>query len=284
MSKQTNETGFLPWLLNPNPKDTKHLSWPHPAAVMLIGAIGTVIFCWYFAPLIEFFFPTTTGSIPDYIRTRVGWFLFIYLFGLIKIKVDATGACALYEFLWACNIAFLMSICGLYWNKPNLVGASIVVIAIDQMLWYIDIGCYLTIGKFPIGVAKYLTWPENKLPKKIFSMHHLWFIPVLMYVMAHCGGLRIVSFFISLLLTLILTAYSRLTIPKGIYLPELKHEHYLNINLSWEVWKDIKGFSRVDKMPFLMRTATVTLIWNFGNLVFFLMLEFGLHYYLAWRK
>ncbi len=43
--------------------------------------------------------------------------------------------------------------------------------------WYIDIGGYFVAGKFPLGVAGYLAWPEIRAARKITTMHHLWLSP-----------------------------------------------------------------------------------------------------------
>jgi hypothetical protein len=44
---------------------------------------------------------------------------------------------------------------------------------------YVDVlGFLLTLGrKFPLGVAKYVTWPETSWARRLTSTHHLWFIP-----------------------------------------------------------------------------------------------------------
>ena len=39
--------------------------------------------------------------------------------------------------------------------------------------------------QFPIGVAKYLTWPETSFATRITCTHHLWTIPLLVYG-CHC--------------------------------------------------------------------------------------------------
>lgn len=36
---------------------------------------------------------------------------------------------------------------------------------------------YAVTGRFVIGVAKYLTWPETSWARRLTSTHHLWFIP-----------------------------------------------------------------------------------------------------------
>lgn len=44
-------------------------------------------------------------------------------------------------------------------QDSNLMRVSIVVVSIDQLLWYIDLTFYVVKGKFVIGVAKYIVWP-----------------------------------------------------------------------------------------------------------------------------
>jgi hypothetical protein len=43
-------------------------------------------------------------------------------------------------------------------GNSHLMRASIVVVSVDQLLWYIDILGYLIKKKFIIGVAKYIIW------------------------------------------------------------------------------------------------------------------------------
>jgi hypothetical protein len=83
-----------------------------------------------------------------------------------------------YNMLWACNVALHLCALGLYTRRPVLVFASMVSIGVDQAPWYIDVGGWAVTGTFPVGVAKYLTWPETTLTKKLTSAHHLWFMPL----------------------------------------------------------------------------------------------------------
>ena len=46
---------------------------------------------------------------------------------------------------------------------------------------YIDIGVFLVKGKFPVGVAKYIIWPETSKLRLLTTFHHLWFLPVCLW-------------------------------------------------------------------------------------------------------
>lgn len=108
--------------------------------------------------------------------------------------------------------------------------------------------------KFVIGVAKYLVWPETHISQKITSTHHIWFIPIVGYVikvilihlidLQQGTGLRFESYIVAVSVTICLWLTSRLLVPKTLAAKgEKEHdgEIYLNLNLSWELWKDVKS-------------------------------------------
>lgn len=35
-----------------------------------------------------------------------------------------------------------------------MLSASLATVAVDQVLWCVDVFCFILLGKFPIGVAK----------------------------------------------------------------------------------------------------------------------------------
>ena len=45
----------------------------------------------------------------------------------------------LYEMLWACNVAMVLAGYGIVTDRPRLVGASWVMVSLDQTLWYIEV-------------------------------------------------------------------------------------------------------------------------------------------------
>ena len=63
-------------------------------------------------------------------------------------------------------------------GNSMLVGACLVAICFDQTLWYLDVGSYLLRGKWLVGVASYLVWPDTTILKKLTTLHHLWFLPL----------------------------------------------------------------------------------------------------------
>lgn len=59
------------------------------------------------------------------------------------------------------------------------------IVSGDQLLWYIDIISYALTGKFIAGALKYLTYPENRsFSKTFFASHHIWFLPLCLWVRA----------------------------------------------------------------------------------------------------
>jgi hypothetical protein len=97
-------------------------------------------------------------------------------------------------------------------------------------------------GKFPIGVAKYLSWPETTWSTRVTCTHHLWTIPLLLTA---CGGaVPTSSLYLSFVLMVFNVSMSRLLTPSEIHVParrgNKKQSKYLNVNLSHELWKDIK--------------------------------------------
>lgn len=176
-----------------------------------------------------------------------------------------------YEYTWLCNVTLWQCAMALRTNRPTLAMAYCVIVGIDQMLWYIDLGAYALFGNFPIGVAKYLSWPENSnWSSRITCSHHLWTIPLILY------GLKLRMDLMVLPLALInVTAnivLSRLLTP-----PEIRTDNdtfYLNANLSYAIWKDIKFrwlqikaenalayLTHLMCLAFCFNTATFGVLW-----------------------
>ena len=47
-------------------------------------------------------------------------------------------------------------------GRPLLVAATCVAVGIDQLCYYIDLLAYISVGKWPIGAAKYLIRPDTR--------------------------------------------------------------------------------------------------------------------------
>jgi len=96
--------------------------------------------------------------------------------------------------------------------------------------------------KFPIGVVKYLTWPSTTWSKKVTCTHHLWTIPLVLYA---CSGLHWMSFPLSISIVITNVCLSRWLTPFVLNMNKHDKEEgmqckYMNVNLSHELWKDIK--------------------------------------------
>jgi len=85
-------------------------------------------------------------------------FVTVYFGVMLLVRVKQTGSTSFYDFLWACNLAIIMMLFGIIRDSPVTIGASLVIVSIDQCLWYIDLIGFAITRKFPIGVAKYLSW------------------------------------------------------------------------------------------------------------------------------
>ena len=131
-------------------------------------------------------------------------------------------------------------------------------------MWYVDLGGFLVTGKCPIGVAKYLFWPETPLIKKVTCGHHVWFLPVCLWALCRTGGGGAFppwSFALSEVVLLVEAVVSRALVPFEIVFhtadadedrkrgrkgspppasaPAVDEVVYMNINLTHECWKDV---------------------------------------------
>merc|ERR1712146_109 len=157
-----------------------------------------------------------------------------------------------------------------------LLGPSILNIAIDQILWYFDCVGYVFIGKFKVGVAKYLIWPDTHWTSKITATHHLWFIPFVGYILARSGGLKFESWYLSAIAMTCLWIVSRHTVPKTLKNKKDDTELYMNVNLAYELWKDVK--IRIlevltKDVPYVQSVTVTMFFWNLFNLCCFGLLK-----------
>lgn len=154
----------------------------------------------------------------------------------------------LYEYTWLCNSTLILVSIGLRTCRPMLATSFCVAVSIDQLLWWVDLAGWTISGfaTFPIGVTKYLTWPKTSFATRMTATHHLWTIPLTMYAVG--GQLQLESCVLSVYVVTSHVLLSRWLTPftmRGIHKndnDEAKNyeDKYLNVNLSHEVWKDIK--------------------------------------------
>lgn len=167
--------------------------------------------------------------------------ILLYLFGMMTSRYVYNGVYTIYETMWGCNVAMFLAAFGIWTSRPLIIGMSACIVSGDQLCWYIDVVAYFLIRKCPIGVIKYLFYPENRsIPKRLFAAHHLWFLPLCLWHLKQLGGMPPKSFLGSALLTSFLAAYCRLSTPfETKNQNQDKHRIYLNINGAYEFWRDI---------------------------------------------
>jgi hypothetical protein len=246
------------WLSQQGPHATKHHGWAHPISVLL---------CHYTLLIMVAFgvhdrlitresapFPSSWSMTEpcQSFRRQVGIFLALYSLWFLPWRICFSNPgkiprnSLVYEYTWLCNGTLVLGSLASLSNRPIISSGCCVTVGIDQLLWYVDlIGYYCFAGKFPVGVAKYLTWPETNNALRVTCTHHLWTIPLLMTTSG--GRFPVASYILSFLLMVLNVCLSRVMIPAEIVVPittiqgEAKSlRKYLNVNLSHELWKDIK--------------------------------------------
>jgi len=298
------------WLL-PAANHPKHLGLAHPLAAAALGLAGTTATA---IAAHDLFFAGPSQAVGssalDVLSARGLW---TYLGLMLAARAPTLGLPRLcYEMLWGCNIALVVVAIALQTGRPRLASAAGISVSVDQVLWWVDVATALATkavlggqAVWPIGVAKYMSWPETTWPRKLSSSHHLWFLPLVMFtagipsappcapgalqLFARLGG----EFALSLVLMACAAAAARCLTPFRMPpepapgdapssdrrpasvaasvaassawdsccgganasvstsaaprttirdMPEEKEGAYLNINLVYEVWKDLERF------------------------------------------
>ena len=167
----------LRWLAHEGPQHAKHRRWLHPVSVL---AVHYTLACFVAITahdwLVEFYYskrPLPDCQVDDnlqVLRTVASLFLCMYSIFILVWRLFFKGPRqarsdvdwpVLYEYCWLCNITLWLGALALYTGRPILASALCTAVGIDQLLWYVDLAGYTLLGKFPIGVAKYLVWPQN---------------------------------------------------------------------------------------------------------------------------
>jgi len=241
-----------------------------------------------------------------------GMMLGAYLATLVAARARDNGPIALYEFPWACNVSMMLTVLGLVLPKqrPNLVGAAMASCCADQVFWYVDFLSYALTGKFVVGVAGYMVWPQTSLVTKLTSLHHLWFIPfIAAYISEQSGTVppatappllltkeggavakperasgpaalpatavartpgafdAKTSYTLSMCGVVVCSILSRIMTPYEVWSPKLQAIKYMNVNLSYEMWRDVKLklLHVLDGVHPIIFTPALLVFYNFIN-------------------
>lgn len=188
---------------------------------------------------------TGSGSEADrsYSYPLTGTALAGYLLFLLGGRAWENGGWSFFDAVWGCNVALAVASVGMLTGRPRLVAASVAVVGLDQTLWYVDVVGRVLKGRWgtPVGVSSYLNYPENRtLIRLITTWHHLFFLPLCMWTLRHHGGLKFSAWVLSAAITSAIVIVARAFIPKWVTIAPGQPPAYLNVNLSFEFWKDVK--------------------------------------------
>lgn len=186
------------------------------------------------------------------------------------------GQITIYDMFWQCNISLVLALIGALLGNREIVSAAVVSVALDQSLWWVDIGSYIVSQKFHVGVAKYLIWPETTWSRVVTATHHLWFIPISAYLNE---GLPDSGIYLGIVIVAYMALISRWCIPFEI--PYHGKMRYMNINCTYECWKDVKigVLHLADRKWYLDKHffygfCLLNFCWNVGNTMCFYLIKF----------
>lgn len=170
-----DEIPLIGWLTNGGPTHPKHQGWLHPVVACIVHYF---VYFLLIPPahdfIVDYYYQHDLSArearpvcAVDLHRTQnlTAVFLFAYSVVLLvsRLAKEPPGEWALlYEYGWQCTISLPMGGWALLTNRPLLVVGLVIVVFTDQMLWYVDLVGYFLTGRFPVGVANYLTWPEHR--------------------------------------------------------------------------------------------------------------------------
>jgi hypothetical protein len=245
----------LTWLMKGEPDDPKHSGYLHSTLAFLISSVITN------AVLIKL------SKIQGPRHKKFAIFLGVYTFIVLLARIKDYKNLALYNMLWQCNISLVSTVLGLWLGKTDLTAAGVVGVSAVNTLWYPDIISLLIRGKFVVGAAGFLTAKETSFFTALTTLHHLWFIPVILYKVR---SLPFRGFKLSVLMYLIMANFCRFFIPYQIQ--KDGRTHYMNVNMTYEAWKDVKySFVRFAdrniylESPWYVTFVALSVIWNSGN-------------------
>lgn len=198
---------------------------------------------------------------------------------LLRLRCETGSVAAdIYQLMFSCNFSMPMAAAAILARRPVLLCAQGLLVAIDQVLWYVDLLGFLVLGKLPVKVVGYLFWPSTPLSRRISCIHHLLFEPLVIYVGSQGQSLPVGrAFLVAFAQTVLCQAVCRFSTPLEIQRPN-GELCYLNINLCYECFRDVKmaWLRRYDRRSAAVYLPWMLGIWNGGNVLLFLLLAWPL--------
>ena len=106
----------------------------------------------------------------------------MYLVVMIGTRYMQRDATTIYQALWACNLSILLAGIGCITGDSLLIRTMLVIVSVDQFLWYVDLTGYALKRKFYVGVAKYIIWPQTTNIRLLTTFHHVFFLPLCLWL------------------------------------------------------------------------------------------------------
>lgn len=133
MTSTSNFSRFKQWAYHhENGADPKYSTLVHSLFMTLKG---TLLFVFCALSIRYYFFPSSLYPLQPK-APQIGIFLLTYLFAMISSRYLRHGAVAIYEALWACNQSILLAGIGCIIGDALLIRTVLVLVSLDQMLWY----------------------------------------------------------------------------------------------------------------------------------------------------
>ena len=92
------------------------------------------------------------------------------------------------NFLWTCNTGLILAAFGTAFNNNRFVlSACLILVALPDLVWTIDVTVALLTGEHPLGGTAYMF--DSKIPRlvRLMSLEHLLLTPILVALLWHQG-------------------------------------------------------------------------------------------------
>lgn len=281
----------MDYLRQGGPLDKKHQTWKHSISACILHYFVSTVLLIQFHDV--FYIPLIREKLhhnhillqQDYLterKTTVSNFLIMYFLSLCLYRHFLNTAkpieqrAVIYEHTWLCNQTLIMSAICLRTGRDILAMAYLICVSIDQIMWYVDIIGFILFRTFPVGVVKYLTWPDTSFATRLTCTHHIWTIPLVVYA---CQGIHVAAYPLSAVVMTVSVLMSRFLTPFTIqyHQDDRRYEKYLNVNLSHELWKDITfSWLQIQRDDPPVHLYLFRLLWRWqllNGIIFFMVLH-----------
>ncbi len=135
------------------------------------------------------------------------------------------------NFLWTCNVAFILAALATLGGGSRLVfSICLILVAVADGLWLVDVLGRLLTGRHWLGGTAYMFSSEIPLHVRLFSLEHVFLAPFLVYKLSGKGydstALR----------------YAALLVPVVYYLTWLLADPASEVNWVWGLWGNTQAF------------------------------------------